>query len=650
MSNLLGIVAPIRKFLSNSDESVFVDVDGNEKEIIALKQGREYYIPDFQREIRWEEENVLLLIEDLFSGPKYLGNVILTKHSDAKYSIIDGQQRITIITMLLTSIKFLHGENIDCIAPCKLNIESFDMFSHIIENNFSVKLSDKNVIKSDKLHQREKYYALWSLICDSNYISIQNNAEKLIENIGKSHVNIILNKSDHIRDSIRYFIDVNLKGKQLDDEDIFKSYLFKNDQSDSIRNEWYKLKTNVEMLKDNNIDFSILELLKYYLYCDLYKDPKYKGLEFGDNFLLRKEFKTKEDPSQTYRQGTHIIELIGSKKYMLDSISMLNSAIECMIVFSKNSPSSSEFKNLFICEGKRLDDVEYKIIHNLVGKILRDKKTLPKALVLKYIIHIIDYNAKSKNEYLKIYGVYLLSVLFHIFENKKSRDVLLSVLKANSEEWYNESVNQIKSYFSPDKITDTRLSAQYKLTANETEEDFRFRCKSLATVYNYFLVENNEVKIRKNQNNNLLIFITSDNDFSTEHFIVSDTDTKQTKIEIGSETKKYNYNDSFYNRHVNGIFNFIFISQSMNSALSNYWLPTKIKKINSGEYGKVTCEYSKMVLDKTEPLAKKMESLNLTPDNYINSLDLFFSRDFQDEYIKIAKEILKDIINRINGK
>ena len=119
-------------------------------------------------------------------------------------------------------------------------------------------------------------------------------------------------KSDDINDGIRYFIDVNLKGKQLDIEDIFKSYLFKNDQSADIRTEWYKFKENVTAASDSKMDYPLFKLLEHYFYCDLYKDPKYKGMEFGEDFLLKKEFKTREPSPQVFREGIHLIELIWS--------------------------------------------------------------------------------------------------------------------------------------------------------------------------------------------------------------------------------------------------------------------------------------------------------------------------------------------------
>ena len=75
------------------------------------------------------------------------------------------------------------------------------------------------------------------------------------------------------------------------------------------------------------------------------------------------------------------------------------------------------------------------------------------------------------------------------------KDGLLAVLKSNDLEWYQDAVKQINSYFSPDKITDTRLQAQFKLGMNEEEDNYKFRCKSLATIYNFFVVGDEKVFI-----------------------------------------------------------------------------------------------------------------------------------------------------------
>ena len=227
MPDLLGIIAPLRKFLSNSDESI--RIANSTEEALKLKANRVYQIPDFQREIRWDEDNVSLLIDDLSSGSRYLGNVILTDYSNNTYALIDGQQRITILTMIIKCIQQLHGDHIEVISPCTLEIESFSAFSNLINEYFPEdKRTLPTVASSDKLHQCEKYYNLWKYISKHRTLQDRRQAQAVLDNLCTSRINIILNKSDDIHDGIRYFIDVNLKGKQLDTEDIFKSYLFKN--------------------------------------------------------------------------------------------------------------------------------------------------------------------------------------------------------------------------------------------------------------------------------------------------------------------------------------------------------------------------------------------------------------------------------------
>ena len=85
MSDLLGIIAPLKKFLSKTEQKIYVPLS-SDKEILSLSADRIYTIPDFQREIRWGNENVAQLIDDINSGPKYLGNIILTQHSDDRFS------------------------------------------------------------------------------------------------------------------------------------------------------------------------------------------------------------------------------------------------------------------------------------------------------------------------------------------------------------------------------------------------------------------------------------------------------------------------------------------------------------------------------------------------------------------------------------
>ena len=96
-------------------------IDATDTSINKLLKDQKFYIDYFQREYRWEEKHIKTLIEDLtntflnsFSeGDKrpavanyqnyYLGPVVFSKNpDDGKKSIIDGQQRITSISLLST--------------------------------------------------------------------------------------------------------------------------------------------------------------------------------------------------------------------------------------------------------------------------------------------------------------------------------------------------------------------------------------------------------------------------------------------------------------------------------------------------------------------------------------------------------------------
>lgn len=651
MSELLGIIAPLKKLLSDEKEVITVRVNGKNQDILQLNKSREYIIPDFQREIRWDKDNLSQLIDDIKSGPKYLGNIILTKdYKNDKYLIIDGQQRITVITMILSCLKSIHDGKIESIEPCKLSIESFQGFEEILKNNFSDQLKeDKDILATDKLFQINKYYELWNHIKKINCISNKIEAKKFIGNLGKSSINIILNESDDLKDGIRYFIDVNLKGKQLDTEDIFKGYLFRNDSRSEIRDEWYKLKMNVSDIEKKKVKYPLLKFLEHYFYCNLYNNKKFKSLIFDEEFLLKSEFELKEESTTVFRMKTHLIEVINDNTYMVDSIKSINKVIEIMIeIVDTNSPSD-KFIKLFnnVAGGKKIDSDELEVFHNFMKKILKDDKVLPKALLMKYILSIlIKGTEKEKKEYKKIYGVYLLSVLFMIFENKKNIDVFMNVLKAPDDFWYEEALKEINSYFEASKITDNKIISQFKKGTNEEEEDYRFRCKSLATIYNFFIIKENEITISKGLKK-LKKFISDDESFTIEHFIISQKKQKLVFIESKTEEEiEYKMDEEIYKRYVNNLFNFIFISRDINDQLKNYWLPKKLEILTKEN---IDCEYSKMVIKELKDLSNSMKK-NINKENYNKDLNLFFYQEFKEKYIEYSRCVLNSVIEQIKNK
>lgn len=131
-----------------------------------------------------------------------------------------------------------------------------------------------------------------------------------------------------------------------------------------------------------------------------------------------------------------------------------------------------------------------------------------------------------------------------------------------------------------------------------------------------------------------------DTSFSVEHFIVSESKNKKMMVQ-GDE---YRIGDTIYKRYVNNFFNFIFINKIINSELENKWLPDKLIILNKSE---ILCEYSKMIIQKANKLGQEFE--RRAGEDYKDRLDLFFAREFKDVYIEYIKNVLENIIRRING-
>ena len=125
-------------------------IDGKGRTIRELLAGRKYSIDYYQREYKWQQKQVAELIDDLAAkflesheegnersavaeyGHYFLGSIIISDKDGQKF-IIDGQQRLTTLTLLLI---FLHhqledaeqkGQIADLIFSQKYGKRSFNL-------------------------------------------------------------------------------------------------------------------------------------------------------------------------------------------------------------------------------------------------------------------------------------------------------------------------------------------------------------------------------------------------------------------------------------------------------------------------------------------------------------------------------------------
>ena len=126
------------------------EIDGKGRTIRELLAGRKYSIDYYQREYKWQQKQVAELIDDLVSkfldshekgnersavaeyGHYFLGSIIVSDKDGQKY-IIDGQQRLTTLTLLLIFLQHRladpeqKGQIADLIFSQKYGKRSFNL-------------------------------------------------------------------------------------------------------------------------------------------------------------------------------------------------------------------------------------------------------------------------------------------------------------------------------------------------------------------------------------------------------------------------------------------------------------------------------------------------------------------------------------------
>lgn len=183
-------------------------IEATDTNINKLMKDQKFFIDYFQREYRWEAKHIKLLVEDLTSAflkshntehkrsdvinyqSYFLGPVVFSVDSKTgKKSIVDGQQRITSITLLLIYLNHLQKDN--------------DQKVSIRELIFSERFGEKSFNMSDE--SRES--CLKALFENGEYKVIDTDDET-VQNMVDRYEDIALSFPEELtKDSLPFFID-----------------------------------------------------------------------------------------------------------------------------------------------------------------------------------------------------------------------------------------------------------------------------------------------------------------------------------------------------------------------------------------------------------------------------------------------------------
>ena len=227
---------------------------------------KKYSVNYYQREYRWGRKQIEQLIEDLTGAFEdsndrikaeelddveqfdyyYMGTIIVTGSQDIK-SIIDGQQRLTSMTLLLIALNNLHKK-----YPGTMGFQSIDTLI------FSSRMNKR----SFNINVEEWAPCLNSLFFDSDFNS--SNATESVQNICNRYNDIIELLEEYFgdngdlislfacwlvykiifikittpseQDAHKVFVSMNDRGLSLNTSEMLKGYLLSEIKDDDERN------------------------------------------------------------------------------------------------------------------------------------------------------------------------------------------------------------------------------------------------------------------------------------------------------------------------------------------------------------------------------------------------------------------------------
>lgn len=210
-----------------------------ELNIKSLFSSGKYIIPIYQRNFAWGESEITQLIQDIVDYSKkdnspnyYIGTLIVDEKkidNSCIFYTIDGQQRLTTLTILLSAIKNMYNDVVKISQWYKLNLEfesrkiSTETIQHLfegyesdnIEYNTAIKQAYDDSIKALKRILKENH-TLNEEFCEK--IAIKKFCDYLLENVFILRVSV-----PEDTDLNHYFEIMNSRGEQLEKHEILKA-------------------------------------------------------------------------------------------------------------------------------------------------------------------------------------------------------------------------------------------------------------------------------------------------------------------------------------------------------------------------------------------------------------------------------------------
>lgn len=236
----------------------------------SLLLANKLVVPKYQRAFSWEEEQVSSFLSDVNSAYSkgeveyFMGTVVL-QGAESKYSIVDGQQRLTTASVFVAAARdFLHDNGQGDVAKDleRQFLQDKDTWTQDMQPKLTLSSYDhdfylKRILGGEKIPtSRESHERLWAA---------RNRCLEFIQQIKLSHtdwfdrlrgfcsylehkVRVIQVIAPNEANAYVIFETLNDRGKDLSASDLLKNYLFgrAGDRIDEVQGNWNQMLGTLE--------------------------------------------------------------------------------------------------------------------------------------------------------------------------------------------------------------------------------------------------------------------------------------------------------------------------------------------------------------------------------------------------------------------
>lgn len=263
-------------------QEISIQLDG----ISNTLKTKKFRVPPYQRSYAWEKEHVEALVADISDAIKskereyFLGSIVTTGPSGRRFEVVDGQQRLTTVSLLISAIKDRFKSEGDTEAETSIRndfLASVDRKTKEREPRLSLNevddelyqelINDKDAIDPKKYPRQSHKRLLQAAKYLENHIETlcqeaHDSEETLHEWLDylESNLKVILVQAPDDSNAFVIFETLNDRGLELAISDLLKNYLFhrSGEKIAEAKDRWLTMVATLESASDDPLVVSYL--------------------------------------------------------------------------------------------------------------------------------------------------------------------------------------------------------------------------------------------------------------------------------------------------------------------------------------------------------------------------------------------------------